>query len=312
MRLLLFNPETEYALASGASFYTPPARVERLRKELQLMPEAWAEKDDFILVDDPSVLKSEFNLVSWNDLDLLFMRFPDLEVEPWGWNPALVRRLVDSGVPASRLPDAAAMELIRNLANRRITIRLNSLWNETVDSCGRVDIPVELTSIDSCMEFYNANPGCWMKAPWSSSGRGVINTGADMTRNQVEQWCRGTLRRQGSVMGETGAERIADFATEWRIKNGESLFLGISSFSTSRRGKYISNVDVSQKEMMSRFNDVSSMAIDNVVALQKAILQGALEGYDGLCGVDMLIEASGRLRPFVELNLRRTMGMLHL
>ena len=312
MRLLLFNPETEYALASGASFYTPPARVERLRRECQLMPEAWAEKDDFILVDDPSVLDSACNLVSWGDLDGLFKRFHDLVVEPWGWNPALVRRLLDCGVPASRMPDTATMNLIRNLAHRRTTVRLNSLWNEVVSSSVRVDIPVELTSLDECMEFYNANPGCWMKAPWSSSGRGVINTGADMTSDLVEQWCRGILRRQGSVMGESGADRLADFATEWRIKNGEAGFLGLSSFSTSRRGKYISNDLVSQTEMKSRFDDISSIVIEDVISLQKDILQDVLEGYEGLCGVDMLIESSGRIRPFVELNLRRTMGMLNL
>ncbi len=52
MKLLLFNPETEYALASGASFYTPPASVEQLRHGLQLLPSSWAGADDYSLVDD--------------------------------------------------------------------------------------------------------------------------------------------------------------------------------------------------------------------------------------------------------------------
>ncbi len=150
-----------------------------------------------------------------------------------------------------------------------------------------------------------------MKAPWSSSGRGVINTAADMTPVLVEQWCRGIIRRQGSVMGETGADRIADFATEWRISTGEAHFLGLSSFSTSNRGKYISNVAISQEEMKSRFDSISSITIEKVISIQKSILEDVLKGYEGLCGVDMLIERGGKLRPFVELNLRRTMGMLY-
>ncbi|MDE6291508.1 MAG: hypothetical protein K2M16_08245 [Muribaculaceae bacterium] len=310
MRLLLFNPETEYALASGASFYTPPARVEKMRLERQLLPEAWALPDDFILVDDPTTLNSSFKLVSWQELGHLFERSPELVVEPWGWNPALIRRLKDYGVPSGKLPDADTMTHIRNLAHRRTTISLNSNWNERVESRFKVDVPMEMASIDECMAYYNANPGCWMKAPWSSSGRGVINTAADMTEILVYQWCRGIIRRQGSVMGETGADRVADFATEWRICSGQPCFLGLSSFSTSNRGKYIANDTIGQNEMKARFNSLSVMPIDEVIALQKEILMNVLKGYEGLCGIDMLIMRSGYVRPFVELNLRRTMGML--
>ena len=310
MRLLLFNPETEYALASGASFYTPPARVERMRKELQLLPEAWADKDDFILVDDPQGLVSRCRLVAWQSLELLFKEYPDLMVEPWGWNPALIRRLSDCGVPSDRLPSAVDMARIRGLAHRRTTIACNMMWNEAVGIGLAVDVPSELFSIEDCMAFSHGNPGCWFKAPWSSSGRGVINTAADMTDVLVGQWCRGILRRQGSVMGESGADRLADYATEWRIVSGEVRFIGLSSFSTSSRGKYISNDSISQQEMKDRFDAVSQLPIIEVTDLQKEILGKVLIGYEGLCGVDMLVERSGRLRPFVELNLRRTMGML--
>ncbi|MDE5812864.1 MAG: hypothetical protein K2H72_01120 [Muribaculaceae bacterium] len=319
MRLLLFNPETEYALASGASFYTPPARVEQMRRERELLPEAWANPEDVILVDDPAAMSSSMRLASWNDLAALFAEIPDLTVEPWGWNPALLRRLLDAGVPPRCLPDKLTIERIRNLAHRRTTIQLNNRWNDYVANGHihrgndlTVDIPVELDSIEVCMEYYRSNPHCWMKAPWSSSGRGVINTAADMTEILVEQWCRGILRRQGSVMGETGADRIADFATEWRISSGMAEFLGLSSFSTSNRGKYISNYAVTQEEMRSRFNSLSVIPADDLISIQKLILEESLSDYDGLCGVDILIERRGHIRPFVELNLRRTMGMLHL
>ena len=322
MRLLLFNPETEYALASGASFYTPPARVESIRRECQLLPEAWADPGDVILVDDTESLRSRFRLVSWDGLGQLFERFPDLVVDPWGWNPALIRRLKDAGVPPGRLPDQETMSRIRSLAHRRTTLTLNSLWNRYVltdipdytlpgSLLWVVDVPLEFTSIGECMGFYRSNPGCWMKAPWSSSGRGVINTAADMTDKLVEQWCRGILRRQGSVMGESGALRMADFATEWRMSSGEAVYSGLSCFSTSRRGKYIANESIPQEEMKERFDSISLIPMDIVVSLQKKILQEVLKGYEGPCGVDMLIERDGHLRPFVELNLRRTMGMIY-
>lgn len=312
MRLLYYNPETEYALASGASFYTPPAVVEKMRRANQLLPEKWAAPDDIILVDDPNGMKSNLRLVDWSMLVNLFEMKPDIEIEPWGWNKALVRKMLDHGVPRRNLPDEDRINLIRSLAHRRTTIALNEEWNESMVDEYRVDVPVEIKSEEECIAFLSANPGCWFKAPWSSSGRGVINTAADMTREQVRQWCHGIIRRQGSVVAETGAKRIADFATEWRVKHGEASYLGLSFFNTSNRGKYLLNENASQAELTAKFNQQSCLTLDKVVEFQKIILEKCLEGYSGLLGVDMMIENDSKVRPFVEVNLRRTMGMLYI
>lgn len=312
MKLLLFNPETEYALATGASFYTPPASVERLRKEHQLLPEAWAAEDDMILVDEINGLKSRNKLVDWNSLSKVFYEYPHLIIEPWGWNTALVRKFLDHGVPASKLPDEETVMRIRSLSHRRTTIRLIDQWNESTEEGHETDVPIELTSIEECMDFYLQNAGCWMKAPWSSSGRGVINTACDMTPELVEQWCRGIIRRQGSVLGETGADKMSDYATEWSISAGKAIYLGLSSFSTSNRGKYISNQNMSQSLMIRTFNAKSVISIEDVVKLQKNIIQKVFSDYEGPLGVDMIIERNGKLRPFVEVNVRRTMGMIHI
>ncbi len=250
--------------------------------------------------------------MQWDELEHLFCEYPDLIVEPWGWNPALVRKLQDYGVPPSKLPDSQVMARIRELAHRRTTVSLNAAWNTLVDDVYQTDIPMEFSKVDDCMEFYRRNKGCWMKAPWSSSGRGVINTAADMSEVLVEQWCHGIIRRQGSVMGETGADRLADFATEWHMHDGKAEYLGLSSFSTSNRGKYVSNETLSQTALRKKFDSLSDMKIADVVALQKGILESLLTGYEGLFGVDMIVERNGKLRPFVEVNLRRTMGMLHI
>ncbi len=257
-------------------------------------------------------LKSKHQLVDWNSLSKVFSEYPDLIIEPWGWNAALVRKFLDHGVPSSKLPDEETILRIRRLAHRRTTISLTDIWNELSEEGNKVDVPIELTSIGECMDFYLKNPGCWLKAPWSSSGRGVINTACDMTAELVEQWCRGILRRQGSVLGETGADRMSDYATEWSIHGGKAIYLGLSSFSTSNRGKYISNQTISQSLMTQTFNAESFLSIQDVVELQKYILQIVFSDYEGPVGVDMIIERSGKLRPFVEVNVRRTMGMLHI
>lgn len=309
MRLLLFNPETEYALASGASFYTPPAVVENFRRANQLLPEKWALQGDIILVDDADCLGSDFYLVDWSMLGKLFVEFPDISIEPWGWNHALVRRLKDHGVPEDRLPSMEYIDRIRCLAHRRTTITLNHQWNMMVSADLCVDVPVELDSEDECMAFCQLHPRCWMKAPWSSSGRGVINTAADMNERQILQWCHGIIRRQGSVLAETAANKLADFATEWMLDGMNATFLGLSCFNTSNRGKYISNELRPQSELTSLFNKISSIDLNDVICLQRSALCKVLRGYSGPLGVDMIVENNGSIRPFVELNLRRTMGM---
>lgn len=312
MRLLLFNPDTEYALATGASFYTPPATVARLMSDMKLLPEVWAECGDIILVDDCHAVESSFRLVDWSMLADLFAQEPNVKIEPWGWNHALRRRFLDAGVPESSLPTLTYIDRLRSLAHRRTTILLNSRWNELTDESARVDLPVELSTEEDCVQFYRSNPGCWMKSPWSSSGRGVVNTGADMSECHVRPWCRGVIRRQGSVIAETPASKAADFASEWRLSAGEAVFLGLSSFSTSNRGKYISNYHAPQKTLEADFLKLCHFPLDKIIGTQKKILEEVLYGYEGLFGVDMIVENSGALRPFVEVNLRRTMGMLHL
>lgn len=48
--LHIFNPETDYALASGRPQYTPPKNVVKLRRMLAAIPALWAEPGDDILM----------------------------------------------------------------------------------------------------------------------------------------------------------------------------------------------------------------------------------------------------------------------
>ena len=69
---------------------------------------------------------------------------------------------------------------------------------------------------------------------------------------------------------------------------------------------------MNQASMRAKFDSQSKLDIATVISIQKMILEHVLTGYEGLFGVDMIVEGSGKLRPFVEVNLRRTMGMIHI
>ncbi len=318
MRIHIFNPDTDYALASGLNFYTPPASVIALRRQLALLPLQYAQPGDAILcLDplDPQALPTGIPIFtpihSQDHTGALVTTYREIRTGaplpldsdflPWGWNHALRHHLHLLGVPDHCLPSIDRLDHLRALSHRRTTILLNQ-------ALGAAPLPVELTSPDAAIAFWRDNSGCWFKAPWSSAGRGVICT-ADLDENHIRPWCAGIIRRQGSVMAETGADRRLDFASEWECRDGEARFLGLSLFRTSARGKYLSNDLLPQKEIEAAISQaIPGFDLRMLVSAQASALEAYIApNYDGLLGIDMLADGP-HLRPCVELNLRRTMA----
>lgn len=52
MKLHIFNPEHDIALASNMEQFTAPHAGRQLRSDLGFIPALWAEEGDFVLVDD--------------------------------------------------------------------------------------------------------------------------------------------------------------------------------------------------------------------------------------------------------------------
>lgn len=114
-------------------------------------------------------------------------------------------------------------------------------------------------------------------------------------------------------MMEKAYNRRLDFATEWICENGKARFIGYSVFNVSRRGKYQSNYNGSQSELLSEINRVSGQWTPKYLEAQRAALDVIVAPhYDGPLGIDMLVTDSRAINPCVELNLRHTMGMLNL
>ena len=113
-----------------------------------------------------------------------------------------------------------------------------------------IQVPKEFSDINEALAFRENCGDVYFKAPWSSSGRGLLYT-KDLEKRHIEPWLRGIIRSQGSVMGETAYDRILDFATEWECKDGKALFIGVSTFTTSDRGKYKSNIVAPQENIVS-------------------------------------------------------------
>lgn len=310
-KLHLFNPEHDIALAANLAHFTAPLAGRQLRADLAYLPALWADEDDYVLVEQVEQAQRGYESLRqlMNRPQAQFIhrhelsRLPIGQVEPWGWDAAVATDLHRWGISEDIMPSASLLEHYRQLSHRRTSARLlPSLRME-----GTVGEAVECTTIEQVYACEQRWKKIVIKAPWSSSGRGV--------RFAIQEgWIRNIIERQGSVMVEPLYDREKDFGMEFEVDaDGQVRYLGLSLFHT-KNGAYIGNILATEevkREMMARY-----VSLDLLDRVKQGIIEHApLADYQGCFGVDMMIikgEGESLLHPCVELNLRRTMGHVAL
>jgi hypothetical protein len=331
MTLHIFNPEHDIALASGLANFTAPHAGRVLRHDLGYLPALWASQGDTILVDDPEyavhALKklddrlyraglkrlSNIGSLTFHPISQNIHAVANNDhIEPWGWNSALRALLRRRGVDSALLPSEDQLEMIRNLSHRRTAARLLPLLREQ----GTVGESVECASVEEVEDAVGRFGKVVLKAPWSSSGRGlrfVDDRQYTVTSQHVFGWLRNVLSSQGSVMAEPLYNKVKDFGMEF-LSDGEGTvsYLGLSLFQT-QNGAYTGNVlttETAKETLLCQYVSPSLLRMVREVLCHEL---GKLfcGKYQGPFGVDMMITSATdgfMMHPCVEINLRRTMG----
>lgn len=315
--LYLFNPDHDLALANGDANYMPPASARCLATDLALLPVWYAEPND-------RVLASSARNADWlNDIRRYFPTLPSLITEPevanedlfpspWGWNPALHKRLHLLGVNNKVLPSAESLRRIKACSSRELAVRLLPQLQLNEWFCGESRF---LTSPEDVTTFLTEHPVSVLKAPLSGSGKGLNWCRAGLTP-LIANWCRNVMKQQGGVAAEPLYDKVVDFAMQFRAdKEGRVSFRGYSYFYTSSGGAYEGNFLASDSEIERRLSDyVPSECLQQLKTKLEQLLALSLEGcYSGYLGVDMMIgrfPEGYRIHPCVEINLRMSMGMV--
>lgn len=317
-RLFFFNPEHDLALAVGRDTYTPPEKVKTLKNKFSLLPALYADNGDFILISDevePSKIPtldfySEFlaknlKLITFRDIPFKADEFS--EIFPWGWDYAVRNTLEEAGIDKSLLPDDAFLENVRRLSHRRISISFRQKIAEFLNQ-SLLFPPEEIFSLGDLEEFLKKFQIAYFKAPWSSSGRGIV-VSDHISATGLREWAHGVLKKQGSILAEAAWNRSFDFASEWFVSEGEPIFLGWSVFQTSSRGKYHGNINASQENLIELIlANANKLHPETLEAQKEAIRELISPFYNGPLGIDMLADTDGNVNPCVEINLRMTMG----
>ncbi|MDO4320451.1 MAG: hypothetical protein Q4C34_07735 [Bacteroidales bacterium] len=314
--LWMFFPGHDIALADGRAGVTLPPAAVRLQRAGELLPLWMGAPVDRVACDGVNArwldgIRRDFGIemLPWDHR-------PDLSPRPWGWSKAVRRVFENLGYQADMLPSDAELDRIRALSHRRSALRLNAELQ-----C-RLDFEIwptgiEVFSADELHSLLIAHPDSVIKAPWSSSGRGITFTDSAHI-DQAVQRAAGTIRRQGSVTVEHRARRVTDFAMLFDYHLGATEYCGLSMFSTSDRGQYCGNIVDCQSELESLLSQQTDITQVNAVreAIPAVLDSIFTDGYHGPVGIDMMVVESedGRrmLHAAVEINLRYTMGFVAL
>lgn len=323
MNLYIFNPEHDIAFASNLENFTAPHAGRQLRHDLGFLPALWADADDYVLVDDKDSaveglrrlgLPIEAKLIEPTELTSLLRQEPSLRlnINPWGWDAALRHYLIGLGVAIDDVPSNAWINKTRVISHRAWAA--NNILKPLRNIQGTIGESCELKDIKDVRTFLSEHHNIVLKAPWSSSGRGVryLSDNQEIAPQEIG-WTRNVLLRQGSIMAEPYYNKVCDFGMEFSSDGkGRIAYRGLSVFHTTN-GAYTGNLleDEPHKEaMICRYIDQSTLK--NIATKIQTIMSSAIGSlYKGPFGVDMMVVRVGEelhVHPCVELNLRMTMG----
>lgn len=311
----LFNPEHDLALAHGAHNYTAPPFARQLRHDLRLLPSWVAPAGSYIAIPDDCSIEDDLRWLHDHHLDVTpvpISRIADMGpccIVPWGWDATLRHQLLQAGISPDYLPSDEQLDWIRRLSHRRTSIAVHQALGNAFSPC-----PVELSTVDEVRAFVLSHPGCYLKMPWSGSGKGIYRVIDPQGDNHVPRWIDGALKRQGSLLCEEGLNRVQDFAIECMCRDAQVVLMGYSVFDSDFHSQFgagrVAPMEELHGMLLGLYPDLDPV-INEVMAVVDELIA---PHYDGPLGIDMMLyrDKNGKiaLNPCVEVNLRMTMGMI--
>ena len=183
MTIRIFNPEHDIALASNMERFTAPHAGRLLRSDLCYLPVLWSNDGDVVIVDDIDFAESAYRKLkvdrkpavefcTMEQIAHVLSSCTPSAIDPWGWDLAIRFQLLSAGVSEELLPSKNAVQEIRRLSNRKCTTAILENVRKGLESetCGK---SLYVADYHSFLECLQNEADIVVKAPWSSSGRGV-------------------------------------------------------------------------------------------------------------------------------------------
>ncbi len=334
----LFNPTCEYAVANGNDSWQPNRILQKMESDLGTLPMFFAQQEDLILVDQlPSEnFVEQFKKIGFKPPQFVlkkeiqnkeFVKSQTFnKLLPWGWSPAAHKLLTlikpNCSSEFKNSPVASWTHQHREIYSKAFASNiLRNLLDDVESECfiSKSLLPEICTTKKHFEKLISRWEKIMVKAPWSSSGRGLQPITKTPVHEKVWEKLLGIVNEQGYAVVEPYLNKVEDMAFQFKINNGKVSFLGVSNFSTDKKGQYIGNFLNGEPETYSmeikEFIRKSQKII--IPSLIKILEQSDLvKLYEGNFGVDTLIflDENKRLKinPCMEINVRQNMGLLSL
>ncbi|MDD4116520.1 MAG: hypothetical protein PHG27_13205 [Massilibacteroides sp.] len=321
--LHLFNPGHETAVLLGTPFYTPPRNVVIMTQDLGCLPLWYANPGD--LVYTRKTANTRFVQTIPFDTSLFPSEFcTDINKStiytacPWGISPHVLHQF-------QQIKKETIINLVIPEWKERYTTLIGSKTTvlchlQIMELCSDVEIPAIPLLFHSGSEIEDyiskATLPVIVKAPYSSSGKGLLWLRKPFLSTSEKNWIKGTIQRQRFVSIEKGLEKTMDFAMEFYSDGkGQIQYEGLSVFNTEK-GAYTGNKLASQIVLQKEIEEQAEKTLQPIRETVSQVLENVYgREYRGYLGVDMLLYQKNRkthLHPCVEVNMRFTMGLVAL
>lgn len=337
--IYLFNPTCELAVANGSVNYMAPAQLRKFEDELSILPAILAGPEDIVLVDQipPKQFTDQLGIAGFHlpTFRILASSLADPEfltcekgfLFPWGWSPSAHKLLtpLKSGCCPEFInsPVAEWHDMHRELYSRKsaLTILERIISEYHPDHILSLsDLPEICTSHEQIIALQHIWGKVVVKAPWSSSGRGLQILRPHEYNQTNRQVITGYLKQQGFVIVEPWHKKVLDLSFQFfAFGNGNIEYRGLSTFSTDHAGRYSgSYIQELPPDLSSELKEFLRENVYNVrMTLHQALSSSNYStDYYGWFGVDAIIfkTTGGQLKfhPCLEINCRFTMGAIAL
>ena len=337
-QLHLFNPGHEMEILCGKSHYTPPYTVQKMSADLELLPIWYGGAGSYTLVRNQkasqfvSLLPKDFrpSLSSPMILNLMMKelyrrkkkgekpKLPPLTSNIWGISPRSIdifKELKQAGMDIE-IPEWK--EEYALLTKRQTSAVCLEYLQKNIPITPYIVIPEFFSDIEDLKKYVaEKTPPYIIKTPFSSSGRGIYWLENNILDSRATGWINSALKKQGDVSVEPALNKVMDFAAEFYSDgNGNVNYVGLSIFDTQPQGQFDGCMLGIQEKLFQRLNEFISPEDYMFLVEQVCLILKDVTGsyYRGFMGVDMLIyktdDGNYAVHPFVELNLRYTMGLV--
>ena len=332
-KVFVYNPTCEIAISNGTVSYMPNKTLTKFEQDLDLLPMYFATENDVMLVHQlpdqkfmDLISEAGFKLpdiIKTSDIlsDPITILSSKIEFHPWGWSPRIHHIYKDLKPFCSEdflnQPNAYWKETHKELYSRQTALHvLNDFFKEHkkgyFDEQKKARICRSVEEIEALIAEWGQ---IIIKAPWSSSGRGLQVLRYSYLNESITQWINGTLEAQGYVMIEALLHKNFDFSLQYYCDGkGKLEYLGPGFFQTNSNGQYDGNLlGGMPQELKNHLSEGTLKELSD--GMFKAIAKSAIaNNYCGYLGVDcMIIEdenGENKIHPCVEINLRYNMGTL--